>query len=231
MLKTLNVLSQQYAPLINAALTILLVSVTAWYAFVTRRMWREMVESRLSSIRPLIFIETGALEQKKPPDNELGLVMGGIKMHNFGRGPAYALELSVDVPYEHRNEKSRVETRLKQGIEAKLLPNESLAGTFSVYTDQTPLDKPVADFLRVSCRFRDAEGNYFSIQQAYSLSVTELHQKVYRHLLLSSEEVRFSLFSRYRRKRPHEFPLHGTMDLVAKQDDPVWKYTMPKGTG
>ena len=63
-METLNVLAKwasNYTALINLLLTAFIVMISAWYAVVTRRMWREMVVSRLASIRPLL-----AVEAKKP---------------------------------------------------------------------------------------------------------------------------------------------------------------------
>ena len=70
MMETLNCIASQYSSLINATLTILLVGVTGWYAFVTRKMWREMAEARLASIRPLLLISVTTLEKKQPPQGE-----------------------------------------------------------------------------------------------------------------------------------------------------------------
>lgn|GEM_PF-3890577 len=74
---------------VQAAATIVLVGITAWYARLTKRMADEMEEQRLSGATPLVVLDVLDWETD-------GTIT--IKAQNRGSGPAIGGEMSVDYP-------------------------------------------------------------------------------------------------------------------------------------
>lgn len=171
-LEQANILAKHYSPLVNALLTLFLVCLTAWYAIVTRRMWREMVEARLAAIRPILDINVVEPTLSETGVKKLRTISSEVQAANFGQGPAYAVSIRVSLLYETPSEKTQIQTDVE--LPDTLAAGESCAASFSIPRFPTEMDSDRKDFLTLEGECRDAEGNCYLIRQSYDLRAFDL---------------------------------------------------------
>ena len=214
-------LAAQYSPLVNVVLTTFIVLLTGWYAFVTRSMWREMVEARRASVRPIldVVVDKPVLDHTNPEARRD--LSSRVRVSNFGRGPGYATRAEVSLRYENERERTWISTPVD--LPDTLAPGSSKSAAFTIHTFPTPMDEHRAEFLRLAFRCRDAEGHYYLVSQTYDLLAFDLGNVVSRTWRLRREDVRFAPFTRKARSTFDEHPKAEDMELVGSQRLPRWR--------
>jgi len=206
-----------YTALVNLLLTTFIVLFTAWYAVVTRRMWKEMVDSRLSGIRPLLDIVLDSPELENIEDQRT--LKNNLKLYNFGRGPAYAIRGAVSLRYEAPEDKTWIETDPK--LPSIIRHGEEFDSCFEIPAFPTQMDLSRKEFLMILINYQDGEGNYYSLKKTYDLRADSLGIMT-RIWQLRLEELRFRKFSR--RRRPNSDFLHVEHDAMKT----VSSYSLPR---
>lgn len=203
-LDLINAWAVKYSALVDVVLTTLLVVLTAFYAFVTRRMWAEMVEARLVAIRPIININARGVELKEAEDPVDRTITGSLTVQNFGRGPAYELDIEARLRYENEKERTYISTDLADRFPPVIQPGAQVDVKFEISGFPTPMKDSSTDFLSVAARCRDGEGNFYFLTQSYDLRAIPFTGFVSRRWQLRAEEWRFGRGSGRRRRRPDD---------------------------
>jgi len=185
-----------YSSLINFFLAAFLVFLTGWYAVVTMRMWREMVESRLAKIRPLLHVRVGRPNLTEEDDRT---IRTDITLQNFGSGPAYAVRSSAALRYEKNDEKTWIESELD--LPAGLSPGQQTDAILKIGGFPTPMDESKREFFEVKILYQDSESNYYSLRQVYDLRAFDLATIVSRTWQMRYEVLKFKRPDRKRVKR------------------------------
>lgn len=232
--------ASEHSALVNMLLTGFLVWLTGWYAVVTSRMWREMLEARLASIRPILDVradrpqvnEGPRVEERGvdlPPQKRAEIssqvnegrrveersVSAAVQIQNFGRGPAYGLRAEVSLRYENEKERTRIATQLKESLPTSLAPGDRCRCPFTIDCFPTPMGESQREFLTVIVRYQDAEGNYYSLSQDYDLRAFDFELVVSRTWQLRGEQLRFSPVSERRWRRITWLPEEYRMRIIA----------------
>jgi len=216
----------KYSSLINLCLTAFLVFLTGWYAFVTRRMWREMVESRLSRIRPILHVRVRDLVLIEERERNIG---SDVSVHNFGSGPAYAVRAKASLRYESTEDKTWIDTELE--LPPGLAPGQDHKVTFNIGAFPTSMNESRKEFLEVLFLYQDSESNYYCLRQVYDLRVVGPESSVTRTWQLRSEELKFKRLGRKREiwDFRQAYPDHDMETIMEYRLDGAWDWSSRVG--
>lgn len=204
--RTLVLRINDYTNIILSILTLFLVITTAFYAWATYRMLAEMIESRRSEIRPVLWVEL-----EGPKFDEASLITSNkestervfldkVKIANYGRGPAINTRLKLSIPYKDGKDATPVNYIESSPIAD--LPANFASGSFyesevRIYTPFYDLNKYKEEFVELTLRYEDVERNLYSMVQFYNLFSFPISQEKYHyHWVLKSEDIYLLPFSR-----------------------------------
>lgn len=220
-LDSITAWASKSSSLINLLLMTFIVLLTGWYAVVTRRMWREMVDARLAEIRPIFYVTVDRLDLIESEVHKGERILKSeVEIQNFGRGPAYALRCEVSLRYENTKEKTWIGAKLR--TLPVVTPGQNCSCPLSINPFPTSMDESKKNFLVVFVNCQDAEGNYYSLRQSYDLRAFKINEFISRTWQLRSEDVRFTKHrKRHQNFRDVEPEIeHSNMALTAEYQLP-----------
>lgn len=174
-----------YINLILAALTLALVMVTAFYAWVTYRMLNEMVQTRRSEISPSISFRFKLAEISQEPlgskaDTHRVIIKTVLQLANYGRGPAINMNvlIGMDLSDDPTVSMTTISPNFESSMPIILEPGNELKGE-TVIIGRTTIPNILVgrkgEFTfystdsKVEILFEDKESNLYSLVQWYRL--------------------------------------------------------------
>ncbi len=159
---------------IIALLTLLLVIITAFYAWVTFRMLFEMRENRISEIRPMIHIELDSLEGDTDETTDEGELHLNFKfaLSNLGRAAAINTTVEISIPVEDGSPDrpgNYVCSKPSKKIPVHIPAGFTDEYNINLYSEKFLLDKYKDDYLEMRLQFEDIDRNLYTSTLNYRL--------------------------------------------------------------
>lgn len=195
-----NIKSADYLSYVNLLLTIILVTVTIIYAYLTRNIYHEMSESRLANIRPLFSI-TAANPTIRHSNCEpfSPYFMLQLSIMNVGSGPANHVKIICTFLGKVNGEETAFGTTDRRSSEKPFYPGEMENITVSYLGFDENIDTHVDGFCRIDVPHIDSQGNFYLARQYYNLNVFKSDPK---YTLRVTDE--FLFWVPFRRRKPQE---------------------------
>ena len=193
-LARLSRLATTHGALINLFVSVALVGLTAFYAWVTYHMASELIDSRRAALRPLLVF---SLEDPQSTDHgSLRFLDVSMKVTNVGRGAAIRTNMRCAIPYEPADK----QTRIVGDVDP--LPSSIFPATAShTCTWRAPLeasiDADAEDFFEVQAMYEDTDGNVYRLLASYNLQIFP----TFRALRPNEEALYFLAFADRRELR------------------------------
>lgn len=157
--------TNRYASLVNALMTFVIMSVTIFYAWVTRQMLAEHAEARRAAIRPLFWLKP------TPPSAESEHSVVAFEISNIGHGVGYRTTITASIL------QGTTETMIEVSSE---IPSALLSG--AAITVHIPVRAPVSStagepLLVVDVTTFDIEGNLYLLHTVHRTDAWMLEQQ------------------------------------------------------
>ena len=169
-----------YTPLVNLALTLLLVTITGFYAWVTYQMATQLADARRSAIRPLLWVHAGDIELSGDPDTKERRITTKFQVWNFGSGAALATKFECSAIYETEKEHTFINADVEPQPPPVLAAGSSHDGVWSIYGFPTDISTSRGDFLEGRLRCQDTEGNLYELLATFDLHVLDATHRYWR---------------------------------------------------
>lgn len=163
-----------YSSFLNVCITFILVVITGFYAFVTHATFNEMLESRRSGIRPLLWIEleNSEINYLEDTDENVRQFPFHIKVSNYGRGPAININIIFIIPTSRKDPKREEYVQTSVSHIGKLLPTgSSFSKSVCLHTEPYVIKDRDNEFLELSVFYEDVERNLYAIHQFYDVMI------------------------------------------------------------
>jgi len=184
-----------------AFLTLVLVLVTTFYAWVTFKMFRVQSEQRKLELRPNLIVSVNDPEFTNEK-HKIRITSFPFHISNYGRGPAINTVLEFSIPYSrdpNTNEFQHMSSSYR--INPFLQSNETHSGTKDMYPDLYELDEINKEFLIVSVIYEDIQRNLYSLKQFYDLRKIIITGSFEKSYLFFKGELSFFIPQRKRIKQ------------------------------
>lgn len=187
--------STTYASLINLVLTVTLVAITAFYAWVTNHMATELIESRRASIRPLLAISIANPTFGPERDSWRDMTFA-ITLSNVGRGTAVKTTMHGSAEHDSGTERKGIKGAVNKPPPPMLFaPGATYQGTLFL-----PLEifevKSRQNFVEIDVAYEDAEGNVYQLLALFDLQVFSSYGSSREYLVPNREALFFLPFHR-----------------------------------
>jgi len=185
-----------YSNLISSVLTLILVFITGFYAWVTNRMLAQMIEEKQSSVRPMLWVtlEKPEFHESPYPPDDSKYFKTKARIANYGKATAVEVQTDYAIPNEWK-EGDRFVSRISTSHRhpALLTPGNSVEDSLSLPTRIYDFEDLYSDYLRLLVLYEDTERNLYELEQKYYLLY--FHTEPKRHYLhLESESLHFISF-------------------------------------
>jgi len=169
--KSFVAIANTYAPVVNLILTIALVLITAWYAWITTRMAAEIADSRRASIRALLWLDVGMPDLSPLDGQARPTIATQFQLWNLGRGAAMAAKFRCTVPYESEKDSTSIVADVQPQPPAVLAPGAVHSANWSIFGFPTDMTSSREDFLEAQVTYQDTEGNLYELFATFDLQV------------------------------------------------------------
>lgn len=167
-LDPLSRLAAIHGPLINLLVSVALVGLTAFYAWVTYHMAGELIDSRRAALRPLLVF---SLEDPEVTDHEFArMVRISMTLTNVGRGAAIRASARGTIPYEPAGEQTQIVGDVGPSPPPIFAANASHACSW-VGPLETSIDAECEDFFELDVTYEDTDGNVYQLLASYNLQI------------------------------------------------------------
>lgn len=219
-----------YSNLISSVLTLLLVFITGFYAWVTNRMLAQMIEEKQSSVRPHLWVtlENPEFHESPYPPDDSKYFKAKARIANYGKAAAVEVQTDYAIPHEWKEGEKyagRISTSYRHP--ALLPPGSSVEDSLSLPTRIFDFESVYPDYLRLIVLYEDTERNLYELEQTYYLLY--FHTEPKRHYLhLESESLYFISFKDRTRLTATDERLNSNKKTRLFRRDKGWKFAKPK---
>lgn len=193
-IKTIN----EYNSFIIAILTFFLFLVTAFYAWVTLKMFREQSEKIRVELRPNIFIAVSDVKFTTDPLSNRRTALIYYMLSNFGKGTAIKPSIDFYIMYDIDSLTSKIEyITYSFRVDPFFQSGHIINKLETISTQMYELNKFTEEFLIISLSYEDVQRNIYNLKQYYNLVMFDINTKPLSTITLSKEMLFFTSF-RYR---------------------------------
>lgn len=206
---------------ILALLTLVLVLITGFYAWVTFRMFKEQSEKRKLEISPNIFIKVIDPEFTLDKSQVNRITTLKFYIANYGQGTAVNARLEFSIPHNKNSETGKLEyvSASYEGIHPFFQTNNSKEDTKKIITTIYDIQELTEEFLIISLYYEDIQRNLYTIRQYYDMRRISLSKNPNTYYLILRSELAY--FTSFRNRGSMGFDR--TFTTVSEKSKLLWK--------
>jgi hypothetical protein len=204
-----------YNSLTIAILTFFLFLVTAFYAWVTLKMFQEQSEQRKVELRPNVFLSVSGPKFTIDESQNMRTTLFQFNLSNFGKGTAINLSLDFNIPNDINKLTNKFEyvSSSYRGLNPFFQSGNKIEGEKEIISNLYELNKFTNEFLIVLISYEDIQRNLYKLEQYYNLRTFDSKTNPKSYILLNKELLFFTSF-RYRNS--NLYPLDEKRKLLWK---------------
>lgn len=185
-----------YNSLIIAVLTFFLFLVTAFYAWVTFKMFREQSEQRNVELRPNIFLTVADPKFFEDESQNMRTATFQFNLSNFGKGTAINISLEFHIPHDIKKKTGEFEyvSSSFREINPFFQSGNNIEGEKRIFSNLYALGENIDEFLVVYISYEDIQRNLYHLEQYYKLRRFDIKKNPKSYISLNKELLFFTSF-------------------------------------